>query len=76
MPTSVTPSRLSALFGGLSGSGNFAAWGLAVGTACAYFVYGPNATAPTISKDEVAAFNAKRKKEVDDAAAAAANMKR
>ncbi len=58
-----TPSRLNKLFGGLSGSQNFAAWALAAAATGAYIFYGPQAKQPPVTPEEVKIFNAKRKQE-------------
>ena len=57
------PSSLSALFGGLSGSSNLAAWALASAATGAYIYYGPQAAEPPTTPAEVKMFNAQRKQE-------------
>ena len=56
-------SRLNALFGGLSGSSNVAAWALAAAATGAYIFYGPQAKQAPVTPEEVKLFNAKRKQE-------------
>jgi len=65
---------LTKLLGGLTGSSSAGAWALAAGATAAFYLW-PRA-APPVTPAEIAAFNARRKAETEDAAAARGGARR